>query len=66
MPTTLISALSLIRLIHRLAIPAIAYGAMIGSVTRRNSPKPLRPNALAASIWPKGIAWIAARKISEA
>ena len=36
------------------------------SVTRRNRPKPFRPNALAASIWPKGIAWIAARKISEA
>ena len=48
---------------------AFLVGLAIGlavACLKLGGPKPLRPNAFAASIWPKGIAWIAARKISDA
>ena len=58
------SAESLIIAMNSLPMAGVTIRIACGSTTRRIVSRSVMPIDCAASIWPRGIAWIPARKIS--
>ncbi len=58
------SELSLIIAMNSLPIAGITIRTACGRTIRRNVCDSRMPSAWAASLWPRGTAWIPARKIS--